>query len=88
MACGAEMILVNVVQDPMDVPGFERRTFKCSGCLDVEQRLAFTRNGRESDAQPTPVHPAPPIAPASTVPDEPFVSPGLFRRVFAKLRSR
>jgi hypothetical protein len=82
------MILVNVVQDTMDVPGFERRTFKCSGCHDVELRLAFTRHGRESDVPPTPVHHAPPIAPASTVTDEFVVSPGLFKRVFAKLRSR
>jgi hypothetical protein len=31
MACGAEMILTNVVQDEtMAVPGFEHQTFMCS----------------------------------------------------------
>ena len=89
-ACGAEMILMNVVRDEtMTVPGFEHHTFRCSECHDVERRLAFIKRGRESDAEPIPaVHTAPSIAPASTGQDEPIAAPGLFRRVFAKLRSR
>jgi hypothetical protein len=89
MACGAEMILVGVVQDDtMAVPGFERRTFVCSACDDVERRLVFTRRDDESAPEPMPVNTAPPIVPASTVQDERVLSPapGLFRRVVAKIR--
>jgi hypothetical protein len=72
MACGAEMILMNVVQDDtMAVPGFEHHTFMCSACHDVERRLVFTRHGRQSDAEPMPMNTAPPIVPASTVQDVP-----------------
>jgi hypothetical protein len=89
MACGAEMILMNVARDDtLSVAGFEYHTFMCSECRDVERRFVFTKGGRESDAEPTPVHTAPPIVPASTVHDEPLAAPGLFRRVLAKLRSR
>src|SRR5438309_3943587 len=57
MVCDAEMVLVKVVpDDTMPVPGFERRTFICSACHDVEQHLAFVRPGCESDAEPVPVH--------------------------------
>jgi hypothetical protein len=86
MACGAEMILMNVVpDDTMTVPGFEHHTFRCSDCHDVERRLMFTKRGRESDTEPIPVHKAPPIVP---MPNEPVSTPGLFRRVLARLRSR
>ena len=57
MACGAEMALMNVVQDDtMAVPGFEHHTFMCSGCGDVEQRLVFAKPG-----EPGPSHAAPPM---------------------------
>jgi hypothetical protein len=90
MACGAEMILMNVVpDDTMTVPGFEHHTFRCSDCHDVERRLVFTKRGREGDAEQMPVHPAPSIAPPSAVQDERIAAPGLFfRRVVAKLRGR
>jgi hypothetical protein len=89
MACGAEMILMNVVpDDTMTVPGFEHHTFRCSDCHDVERRLVFTRRGRETDAEQMPVHPAPSIAPPSPVQDERIAAPGLCRRVVAKLRGR
>jgi hypothetical protein len=53
MVCNAEMILMKVVQDDtMPVPGFERRTFMCSACHDVEGRLVFVRPGQQSDAEP------------------------------------
>ena len=59
MVCDAEMILMKVVpDDTMPVPGFERRTFICSACQDVEQHLAFVKPGCESDAEPVPVHAA------------------------------
>jgi hypothetical protein len=87
MACGAEMILMNVVRDDaMAVPGFEHHTFACSQCHDVERRLVFTKHGREADTQPMPVQAAPPIVPASTVRDEHVAPSGLLSRVLAKIR--
>ena len=87
-ACDAEMILLNVVQDTMAVPGFKHDTFMCSECHDIVRRIVLTKHGRESAAEPMPLHTAPPIAPASTVKNEPVATLGLFRRVLAKLRSR
>jgi|SRR5262245_46111262 len=61
--CDAEMILMNVVRDDtMPVAGFERRTFMCSSCHDVEQRLAFVRPVDENNVEAVPVNEAPPIA--------------------------
>jgi hypothetical protein len=89
LSCGSEMTWMEVVpDDTIGVPGFERRTFMCSECQDFEERLVFTKHGRESDAIAMPVHAAPSIEPPSTVHDEPVVTSGLFRRVLAKLRSR
>jgi hypothetical protein len=89
MACGSEMILVNVVQDDTAaVPGFEHHTFKCSECHDVERSLVFTKHGRQNDAAPIPVHAAPPIVPAPAVQVDAGAGPGLFRRIVAKIRSR
>jgi transposase-like protein len=79
--CGAEMILVNVVQFQDDIaapPGLEDHRFKCSGCHKVKQRRVFTRHGREIDA-------APDIVPASTVQDERIAA--LLRCVLAKMPS-
>jgi hypothetical protein len=87
--CGAEMILINVVQEhAMAMRGFEHHSFMCSSCRDVERRLVFTRHGRESDTPTMPVHPAPPIVPASTAQDERLAAPGLLRRVLANIRGR
>jgi len=87
MACGAEMILMNVVRDDaMAVPGFEHHTFACSECQDVERRLVFTKDGRESDTQPMAVQAAPPIVPASTAQHEHVAASGLLSRVLAKIR--
>ena len=39
--CNAEMVLMEAVQaDPTTLPNFERRTFLCPACRDVERRLA------------------------------------------------
>jgi hypothetical protein len=55
MACGAEMALMNVVQDDtMAVSGFEHHTFMCSGCGDVEQRLVFAKPGEPSSSNAAP----------------------------------
>jgi hypothetical protein len=61
LVCNAEMILMKVDQDDtMPVPGFERRTFICSECHDVERRFVFTKHAREGE--PETVQVAPPIA--------------------------
>jgi hypothetical protein len=44
LACGAEMRLVEAVEDTtMLVSGYEHQTWQCSGCSSVEQRMTFTR---------------------------------------------
>jgi hypothetical protein len=87
MACGAEMILMNVVQDDaIPVLGFEHHTFMCSECQDVERRLVFMKHGREDDTVPMPMQAAPPIVPASTVQEEHIAASGLLSRVVAKIR--
>ena len=44
LACGAEMRLVEVVEDTtMLVSGYEHQTWQCSGCDTVEQRTTFIR---------------------------------------------
>jgi hypothetical protein len=85
-ACGAEMILMKVAQ--VGLLGFERHTFTCSECHDDKWGLVFIRRGRETDAEPLPVHQAPPVVPATAVQDGPMAAPGLFRRVLAKVRGR
>ena len=87
-ACGAEMILMNVEpDDTVGVRGFEHHTFRCPDCHDVERRLMFTKRGRESDAELPPMHKAPSIVPTPMVSNEHVATPGLLRRVLARLRS-
>ena len=53
MECGTEMRLVEVVEDTtMPVSGFEHRTWQCSGCSAVEQRMAFTREKTRAKTEP------------------------------------
>jgi hypothetical protein len=82
--------LINKVvrDDAMAVLGFERHTFRCSACHETERCLVFTKHGRETDAEPLPVHPAPPVVPATAVQTGPIAAPGLFGRMFAKIRGR
>ena len=43
MECGAEMRVVEVVEDAtMLVSGYEHQTWQCSGCDSVEQRTTFS----------------------------------------------
>ena len=52
MACGAEMILVKVIQDvTMPIPGFERRAYMCSLCHDTEQRLVYNKDAKEPNSE-------------------------------------
>jgi hypothetical protein len=82
MACGAEMMLMNVDRDDsMALLGCAHHTLKCPECQDVKWHLAFIRHNRASP--PMPVQAAPPVVPASTKQD---ARPGLFRRSAAKIR--
>src|SRR5262245_26537933 len=87
LACGAEMHLVDAVQDDtMPVAGYEHRTFECSACGDIEQRLVFTRHAGSSHTKPVSVQ-APPISPAPISHNNHITTSGTLRRVFAKWHS-
>ena len=84
MACGAEMILVKVIEDEtMPVPGFQRHAYMCSLCHDTEQRLVFNRHTPERELE-TVVMPAPP-EPASTMQNLRATAKGFLEPVLAKL---
>ena len=54
-ACGAELILTNVVlDDTVAARGVEHHTFICSGCHGSERRVVFVKDGRETDTPPMP----------------------------------
>ena len=56
MACGAEMILVNAIEDhSMPVAGFERRAYICSLCNETEQRLVFNKPSGQAESAIAPV---------------------------------
>ena len=53
MECGAEMHLVQVAKaNTISVSGFEHRTWQCSGCSAVEQRMAFSREKTPTQTEP------------------------------------
>ncbi len=55
MSCGAEMILVNAIEDvSMPVAGFERRAYMCSLCNETEQRLVFNKPSEQAEAATAP----------------------------------
>jgi hypothetical protein len=73
LLCATEMVVMQVVaDDTMAVPGFERHTFQCPSCGDVEQRLIFNRQ-RKDEAQPAQVA-APPVSPTA-IPVTPETAP-------------
>ena len=72
LACGAEMILVQVVKDTtMLVSGYEHHTWQCSGCSTIEQRMTFTRE--KTPTQTASVEPTQTVAvePTQAAPVEP-----------------
>ena len=88
-ACGAELILTNVVpDDTVAARGVEHHTFICCGCHVTERRIVFIKDGRETDTPPMPMQAAPRIKHASTVQDEHVVAPGLLSRVVALFRGQ
>jgi hypothetical protein len=55
MACGAEMILVNAIEDVnMPVAGFERCAYMCSLCNETEQRLVFNKPTEQAESATAP----------------------------------
>jgi hypothetical protein len=49
-ACGAELILTNVVPDEaVALRGVGHHTFVCSECHVTEHRIVFIKDGRETD---------------------------------------
>jgi hypothetical protein len=88
-ACGAELILTNVVPDETGaVGGVEHHTFVCSACHVTERRVVFIKDGREADGPPMPMQAARHIKRASTGQDEHVAAPGLLSRVVALLRGQ
>ena len=86
-ACGAELILTNVVPDETaTVRGVERHTFVCSQCHVTEHRIVFIKDGRETDSPPVPMQTGQRTKRASTVQDEGVAAPGLLSRMVALLR--
>jgi len=79
-ACGAELILTNVVRI---VPGVEHHTFSCSKCHVAGRRVVFTKHGREDASVPISMDAAP-----STAHEEHIGASGLFGRLMARLRGR
>jgi hypothetical protein len=76
LVCGAEMRVMQVVQDnTMMVPGYEHQTLQCVGCDEVERRFVFSRESEP--AEPVPVRTA-----RSSQP----VVPKVWARAVAKLR--
>jgi hypothetical protein len=54
------MLLMQSVQDEtMPVPGFERHTFMCSSCQDVEHRLVFAKPSEQPNSEAAPVDAVP-----------------------------
>ena len=85
-ACGAELILTNVLpDDTVAVRGVENHTFICSACHVTEHRVVFTKGGRETDSPPMPMQAAQRTKRASEQ-DEHVAAPGLLSRVVALLR--
>ena len=83
-ACGAELILTNVVPDETGaVGGVEHHTFVCSACHVTERRVVFIKDGRETDSPPVPMQTAARLKRASSVQDEHVVAPGLLSRAVA-----
>ena len=70
MACGAEMILVNAIEDvTMPVRGFEHHAYMCSGCNETEQRLVFNKRAEQPEAATATARTSAAVAPTSTSPN-------------------
>jgi hypothetical protein len=91
MACGAEMTLIDVARDEtVAIAGFQRHSFLCPSCNDVEHRLMFAKPedeaGGGAKADSLAAHPAPPISPTADGQGGGGPPAGLLRRVLGRLR--
>jgi hypothetical protein len=88
LACGAEMRLMQVDQrgDPASEVAFERRTFKCSACPQVSQRLVFSRLRLPLDDVPIPTRSSDP--PPAKLQMRSAAAESALAKVAEKLRSR
>ena len=85
----SSLILTNVVPDEtVALRGVEHHTFACSECHVTEHRVAFIKDGRETDSPLMPMEAARRIKRASTGQDEHVAAPGLLSRVVALLRGQ
>jgi len=81
------MILIKVVEDEtMMVRGFERHTYMCSACADIERRFVFNKHDSEGELDVAPPT-ALPIAPAS-LQTRPAAPRSLLNRVIFKMRNQ
>jgi len=86
LSCGAEMRLEQVAgDDTAPVPGFERHTFRCSACGDVEERRVFSGQAGGTPAAPVVVGAAPPISPAAASENENPAAPAFAKRILASI---
>ena len=88
LACGAEMRLMQVDQrgDPASEVAFECRTFKCSACPQVSQRLVFSRLRLPLDDVPSPTRSSDP--PPAKLQMKRAAAESALAKVAEKLRSR
>ena len=87
LSCDAEMILIKVVEDEtMMVRGFERHTYMCSACADIERRFVFNKHDSERELDAVPPT-ALLIAPAS-LQTQPAAPRSLLNRVISKMRNQ
>ena len=79
--------MIKAIEDwTMPVLGFERETYMCSGCGEIEHRTAFNKQIKEKhEAEIAAILTAPLIAPPAKV-DEPPRAPGFLRRMLTKIR--
>jgi hypothetical protein len=84
LSCGAEMRLEQVAgDDTAPIPGFERHTFRCAACGDVEERRVFSGQAGRTPVDPVMVGAAPPISPAATIENENPAAPAFAKRILA-----
>jgi hypothetical protein len=86
LVCGAEMHVVQEVQDGTLPVGFVHRTLKCLACGDVERRLVFTRE--QTLADNVPVERNQSASPTHRRQNERLAKPGPWEQTVEKVRIR
>jgi hypothetical protein len=86
LVCGAEMHVVQEVQDGTLPVGFKHRTLKCLDCGDVERRLVFTRE--QTLAETVRVERIQSASPTRRRQNERVAKPGPWEQTVEKVRLR